>query len=124
MRRRAGTGLVRNESKILAAALRLAVTGTVQLYGYELFSQLIAWEGDAPMNHGTLYRCLRRLEQRGLFRTSTTDDPSQGPPRVFYELTQEGVDEARAATVRLASEAAPPAWVDIEVASHRIPRTT
>src|SRR4051794_14951921 len=44
MRRRAGTGLVRNENKILAAALRLAVGGTSQLYGYELFSQLRAWE--------------------------------------------------------------------------------
>ena len=100
------------------------MTGTVQLYGYELFAQLSAWEGDAPMNHGTLYRCLRRLEQRGLFRTSSTDDPSQGPPRVFYALTEDGVTEARAATVELASEAVPPAWVDIEVASRGLPRTT
>ncbi|MDQ1682641.1 MAG: Transcriptional regulator PadR-like family [Frankiaceae bacterium] len=124
MRRRAGIGLVRNESKILAAALRLAVTGTVHLYGYELFAQLSEWEGDAPMNHGTLYRCLRRLEQRGLFLTSSTDDPSHGPARVFYELTQTGVEAAREATVELASEAIPPAWVDVDIAHTRLRPTT
>ncbi|MCU1678728.1 MAG: Lineage-specific thermal regulator protein [Frankiales bacterium] len=124
MRRRAGIGLVRNESKILAAALRLAVSGTVHLYGYELFALLSEWEGDAPMNHGTLYRCLRRLEQRALFTTSTTNDGSQGPARVVYELTALGVTEAREATVRLASELSPPVWVDADVARMRLRRTT
>jgi len=110
---------VRNESKILAAALRLAVRGTVHLYGYELFAQLSSWEGgDAPMNHGTLYRCLRRLEQRGLLQTSSAaEDPSLGPARVFYELTSAGITEARAATMRLAAEDVPPVWVDVDVAA-------
>ena len=116
--------MVRNESKILAAALRLAVTGTVHLYGYELFAQISAWEGDAPMNHGTLYRCLRRLEQRGLFVTSSTLDPSLGPARVCYALTQSGVEAARDATVQLASEAVPLVWVDIDVAHTRLRPTT
>lgn len=119
VRRRAGNGLVRNESKILAAALRLAVTGTVHLYGYELFAQLSAWEGEAPMNHGTLYRCLRRLQDRGLLKTSSTEDPSLGPARIFYELTQDGIAEARAATMQLAAEDMPPVWVDVNVA--RVP---
>ena len=116
--------MVRNESKILAAALRLSVTGTIYLYGYELFAQLSAWEGDAPMNHGTLYRCLHRLEQRGLFVTSSTEDPSQGPARVFYTLTSTGLEEARAATLALAAEAVPPTWLDVDVVHTRLRPTT
>jgi DNA-binding PadR family transcriptional regulator len=115
-----GTGLVRNENRILAAALRLAVDGTVHLYGYELYARLSEWEGGAPMNHGTLYRCLRRLELRGLFTTTVSHEDSLGPARVFYELTHDGVAEARAATLRLAADATPPVWLDVDLV---MPRT-
>jgi hypothetical protein len=43
---------------------------------------------------------------------------------VFYELTQTGVEAAREATVELASEAIPPAWVDIDIAHTRLRPTT
>ena len=69
MRRKGGTGLVHNEMRVLAASLRLAVEGAGELYGYELFAQLTVWEGQPTMNHGTLYRCLRALEARGLYET-------------------------------------------------------
>lgn len=97
---------------VLAAALRLAVHGTHELYGYELFAQLSAWEGRVPMNHGTLYRCLRALEGRGFFETRVIP-PSDGPARVGYSLTDAGVAAARRCTVRLAGEDEAPSWIDI-----------
>jgi DNA-binding PadR family transcriptional regulator len=113
MRRKSGTGLVRNELKTLAAALRLAVDGRSRLYGYELFARLAAWEGRSPMNHGTLYRCLRSLERLGYLRAEvdpTGDGP--GPPRIYYTLTETGMLEARRSTLLLAAEKNPLAWID------------
>ena len=113
MRRKSGTGLVRNEVKALAAALKLAVEGQTRLYGYELFAQLASWEGQPPMNHGTLYRCLRSLESRGFLRAEMDDSESRpGPPRVYYQLTAEGMLEARRSTLVLASELDALSWVD------------
>jgi len=111
MRRRHGTGLVPNEKKVLAAALRLAYEETPNLYGYELFARLRAWEGGAPMDHGTLYRCLRGLEARGFFASSV--DHSTARLRVMYELTPEGTAAARKATIELAAQEEPPRWIDI-----------
>jgi DNA-binding PadR family transcriptional regulator len=104
--------LVRNEDMVLAAALRLAVEGTLELYGYELFTRLTEWEGASPMNHGTLYRCLRRLQTRSMLRVVVSDSPSQGPARVCYQLTTTGVAEAKDATRRLAEATDTPVWVD------------
>jgi DNA-binding PadR family transcriptional regulator len=111
VRRRQGTGLVRNERKILTAALRLALNGELELYGYELFARLLEWEGESPMDHGTLYRCLRSLEGRGFL--SSTVDQSSGRVRVNYRLTDSGFAAAREAAVQLAAEDRPPAWVDL-----------
>ena len=117
MRRKGGTGLVLNELRVLAASLRLAVEGSTELYGYELFSTLSAWEGQLPMNHGTLYRCLRALERRGLYETQVRPS-SDGPARVCYTLTHEGVEAARAATVKLAASDGVPVWLDL---GHALP---
>jgi DNA-binding PadR family transcriptional regulator len=113
MRRRRGTGLVRNERKVLAAALRLAWEGSAELYGYELFARLRDWEGEAAMDHGTLYRCLRALEGRGFFGSSA--DQSTGRLRVNYRLSETGVAAARQAVIELAAEERPPTWVDLQV---------
>ena len=113
VRRKSGTGLVRNELKTLAAALKLAVDGQVRLYGYELFAQLGTWEGQPPMNHGTLYRCLRSLESKGFLHAEKDDSESRtGPPRVYYELTASGMAEARRSTYALASEVDALSWID------------
>jgi DNA-binding PadR family transcriptional regulator len=99
--------------KTLAAALKLAVDGQPRLYGYELFAQLGTWEGQAPMNHGTLYRCLRSLENKGFLQAENDDSPSRvGPPRVYYELTATGTAEARRSTYALASEVNALTWID------------
>ncbi|MDX6244985.1 MAG: Transcriptional regulator PadR-like family [Frankiales bacterium] len=117
MRRKGGTGLVLNELRVLAASLRLAVEGSTELYGYELFGTLSAWEGQLPMNHGTLYRCLRALEARGLYETHVRPS-SDGPARVFYTLTASGLLAARAATVQLVATDSAPSWVDL---GHALP---
>jgi DNA-binding PadR family transcriptional regulator len=117
MRRRNGTALVRNELRVLAASLRLAVEGSGDLYGYELFAQLRRWEGTSPMNHGTLYRSLRALERRGFYTTQVVPQ-RDSPPRVCYTLTMAGLAAARDATIALAEGDAAPAWVD---AGHALP---
>jgi DNA-binding PadR family transcriptional regulator len=117
MRRKGGTGLVANEMRVLAASLRLAVEGAGELYGYELFAQLSAWEGQPIMNHGTLYRCLRALEARGMYQTQVRPS-SDGPARVCYTLTASGVESARWATVQLAATDGAPAWIDL---GHALP---
>lgn len=117
MRRKGGNGLVVNEMRVLAASLRLAVEGSNELYGYELFATLSAWEGHLPMNHGTLYRCLRALEARGLYDTHVRPS-SDGPARVFYTLTNTGVEAARGATVQLAASDGAPSWIDL---GHALP---
>ena len=117
MRRRNGTGLVRNEMRVLAASLRLAVEGSSELYGYELFAQLRRWEGTPPMNHGTLYRSLRALERRGFYTTQVVPQ-TDSPPRVCYTLTPAGLAAARDATVSLAESGAAPVWLDI---GHALP---
>jgi len=117
MRRKGGNGLVFNEMRVLAASLRLAVEGSSELYGYELFGTLSAWEGQLPMNHGTLYRCLRALEARGLYDTHVRPS-ADGPARVFYTLTATGVEAARGATVQLAATGRAPSWLDL---GHALP---
>jgi DNA-binding PadR family transcriptional regulator len=117
MRRKGGNGLVVNEMRVLAASLRLAVEGSSELYGYELFAQLSAWEGQPTMNHGTLYRNLRALERRGLYDTHVRPS-SDGPARVFYTLTSTGVEAARWATVQLAAADGGPSWIDL---GHALP---
>jgi DNA-binding PadR family transcriptional regulator len=119
MRRKDGTGLVRNERKVLAAALRLAFAGESALYGYELFARLLEWEGEAPMDHGTLYRCLRSLEARELFTSEV--DQSTSRIRVVYRLTPAGEAAARKAMIQLAAEQTPPSWVDIGIVARPLP---
>lgn len=114
MRRKQGTGLTRNEQKVLAAALRQLHEGGRSLYGYELFATLKEWEGEAPMNHGTLYRCMRSLERRGLL---VAEEEATGERiRVCYELTGDGLAAARRATIQLAALDEPPKWIDVGLA--------
>lgn len=104
---------------MLAAALRLAFVGERRLYGYELFARLKEWEGERPMDHGTLYRCLRSLEARGCFTSEV--DQSTERIRVVYQLTPEGEAMARKATIQLAAEETPLSWVNVALASRPLP---
>ncbi|MGE0881712.1 MAG: PadR family transcriptional regulator [Acidimicrobiia bacterium] len=116
MRRKRGTGLVHNELKVLAAALLIYCRdGSDRPYGYELFTLLKTWEGEAPMDYGTLYRCLRSLERFGMFTSES--DPTGDRLRVWYRLTEQGLQAAQRATIQLAALDEPPVWIDISVAT-------
>jgi DNA-binding PadR family transcriptional regulator len=55
-------------------------------YGYSLRKALV--EGGMPMEEGTLYPLLRRLESQGLLASEW--QVSDGPPRRYYQLSPEG----------------------------------
>jgi DNA-binding PadR family transcriptional regulator len=55
-------------------------------YGYSLRQALV--EGGMPMEEGTLYPLLRRLESQGLLASEW--QVSDGPPRRYYQLSPEG----------------------------------
>jgi len=57
-------------------------------YGYEL-RQSLADQG-LPIEEGTLYPLLRRLEAQGVL--SSEWRTTQGPPRRYYTLSAEGAD--------------------------------
>lgn len=55
-------------------------------YGYEL-KQALAQEG-LPIEEGTLYPLLRRLESQGLLKSEWRLE--EGPPRRYYALNADG----------------------------------
>ncbi len=55
-------------------------------YGYSLVQKLEA--KDAPIEAGTLYPMLRRLEKQGLLVSEW--DTTESRPRKFYSLSEEG----------------------------------
>ena len=55
-------------------------------YGYSL-KQALA-EGDMPIEEGTLYPLLRRLEAQGLLASDW--DTGSSPPRRYYRLSADG----------------------------------
>ena len=73
---------LRRGAVVLAVLSRLA---TPQ-YGYSL-KQALA-EGGMPIEEGTLYPLLRRLESQGLLLSEWNTDHS--PPRRYYRLNAEG----------------------------------
>ncbi len=114
MRRRAGTGLVRNELRLLLTAADLQVGGHERFHGYDLAHRLAGTDdGGAIMSQPTLYRALRRLEERGAL-SSEWENPEEaaeqgreGRPRRYYRLTAGGreiaVSELRAQQLQWSS---------------------
>lgn len=98
MRRRSTDHLVPNEELTLLAALELYDKGVHALHGYLLAGQLRQIPSSRrAMAYSTVYRCLDRLEERGLVEAWNGPDtgPSGGPPRRHFALTQKGIDHAR-----------------------------
>ena len=95
-RRKAGT-LLPLETEILGAALSLRADGHASFHGFGLAQTMREQRGSRALTgHGTLYKALGRLEERGLL-TSRWEDVTAAerrPRRRLYELTAEG---ARAA---------------------------
>lgn len=76
-------------------------------HGFALAAALSAEEGRALTAHGTLYKALSRMQERGLVTSSWEDKAEatmQGrPPRRLYEVTGEGRAVAHAAAAAQAS---------------------
>lgn len=104
MRRRGDTELVTNEVKLLLAAISMTTSGDSEFHGYSLAKELARLEGaHTPMSQSTLYRALRRLEDRGALQSrwesieESQVDGRDGPPRRYYTITATGVAAAKAA---------------------------
>jgi PadR family transcriptional regulator PadR len=108
-RRKPGT-LLPLETEILGAALSMGRS----FHGFGLAHAMRKQSGSRALTaHGTLYKALGRLEERGLL-TSAWEDAAAAegrPRRRLYELTGEGArvaraDQAPARPRRVASEPA------------------
>ena len=114
MKRRDGTGLVRNELRLLLTAADMQTAGHDRFHGYDLAHHLAAAEdGSAIMSQPTLYRALRRLEERGALTSEwesmeeAAEQGREGRPRRYYRLTAAGrelaVTELRAQQLQWSS---------------------
>ena len=104
MRRRGDTELVPNEVKLLVAAISATTPASPEIHGYALARELARLEeSQLTMSQSTLYRALRRLEDRGALESrwesmaEVEEDGRDGPPRRYYEVSPDGVAMARAA---------------------------
>ncbi len=102
MRRKDGAALVRNELRLLLTAVDLFGTGVGRFHGYDLAKQLAVAEGSSSiMTQPTLYRALRRLEERLALESEWEDpddaakDDREGRPRRYYRITNAGAELAR-----------------------------
>lgn len=75
-------------SELRRGVLVLAVLSQLRQpqYGYSL-KQALA-DGGMPIEEGTLYPLLRRLESQGLLASHWNTE--QAPPRRYYQLNEEG----------------------------------
>lgn len=82
--------LAKLEQDLRKGVLVLAVLSQLrtQQYGYSL-RQALAKRG-MPIEEGTLYPLLRRLESQGLLASEWQAD--DGPPRRYYELSPQGAE--------------------------------
>jgi DNA-binding PadR family transcriptional regulator len=80
--------LARHEQELRKGVLVLAVLSQLRTpqYGYSL-RQALAKRG-MPIEEGTLYPLLRRLESQGILGSQWRAD--EGPPRRYYELSALG----------------------------------
>ncbi|GAA1626932.1 PadR family transcriptional regulator [Catellatospora bangladeshensis] len=87
---------VKLEQDLRKGVLVLAVLSQLrtQQYGYSL-RQALAERG-MPIEEGTLYPLLRRLESQGLLASQWQVD--EGPPRRYYQLSTHGAEVYRELT--------------------------
>jgi PadR family transcriptional regulator PadR len=92
-RRKPGT-LLPLETEILGTALSMRRSGESALHGFGLAQAMREQRGARALTgHGTLYKALGRLEERGLLASRWEDAAAAGgrPRRRLYELTGQGV---------------------------------
>jgi DNA-binding PadR family transcriptional regulator len=92
-RRKPGT-LLPLETEILVAGLSMHGS----FHGFGLAHAMREQRASRSLTaHGTLYKALGRLEERGLLRSHWEEPAAEGRPRRrLYELTEEGAARARA----------------------------
>ncbi len=98
MRRKGDTALVPNEIKLLLAAMSMTTSDESEFHGYALAKEMARLEGTPnPLAQSTLYRALRRLEERGALESrwesmeEVIADGRDGPARRYYTMTATGV---------------------------------
>ncbi len=64
----------------------LSILSRKDCYGYELVNEI---SHNITISEGTIYPLLRRLMNEGMF-TTYLKESSEGPPRKYYTLTEEG----------------------------------
>jgi DNA-binding PadR family transcriptional regulator len=84
------TGAAKLETELRRGVLVLAVLSQLRTpqYGYSL-RQALAARG-MPIEEGTLYPLLRRLEEQGLLTSEWRIE--EGPPRRYYTLSPKGTE--------------------------------
>ena len=87
---------IKLEQDLRKGVLVLAVLSQLRApeYGYSLRQALA--EQDMPIEEGTLYPLLRRLEGQGLLASEWRID--DGPPRRYYTLSEQGAETYRELT--------------------------
>ncbi len=92
MARRKDGGMVPNEERILVTAWQLHQAGQRSFHGYVLNAAMA--EARRGLTISTLYRCLGRLEDRGLLESEYRPSEGRGPGTRTYSLTGVGVGVA------------------------------
>ncbi len=67
----------------------LALVKKRDCYGYELVQQI---SNKFLISEGSVYPLLRRLTKEGYFQTYLKES-SEGPPRKYYQLTNQGAEQ-------------------------------
>ena len=67
----------------------LALLEKRDMYGYELVQAIST---QIEISEGSVYPLLRRLTKDGFF-TTYLEESSEGPPRKYYQITTQGIDE-------------------------------
>ncbi len=110
MRRKQGTGLVKNEILLLQIASLRQAAGDLRFHGYDLVQTLVGPGGKPTMSQPTLYRALRRLEESGHLTSEwetleeASADDRDGRPRRYYRLTTQGSAAVSAEDTHTAGE--------------------
>jgi PadR family transcriptional regulator, regulatory protein PadR len=100
MPRRKPGALVPLETEILGTALSMRRSGEASFHGFGLAHAMREQSGSRALTgHGTLYKALGRLEERGLLTSRWEDaEAAEGRPRRrLYELTGKGAGVAERA---------------------------
>ncbi|MFW0779323.1 PadR family transcriptional regulator [Rossellomorea marisflavi] len=84
-----------SSSQLLKGVLEgclLSIISKGETYGYEMIEKL-AQHGFTMVKEGSIYPLLLRMKKDGLVNTIQKEQPSGGPKRKYYRLTEAGQEE-------------------------------